>query len=113
MGSVSLSALTTRKLTVTATGIPAGGSLVVLQGAVDYAGNSGLASNAGKIARYSAAHLASQGGSQTTTVDTTAESYIRTVVQDANGKTIAASNPVWLLHNAPPAGIPAPRQASC
>ena len=25
----------------------------------------------------------------------------------------AAANPVWLLRNAPPGGIPAPRQALC
>jgi hypothetical protein len=112
MGSVSLSALTARKLTVTAIAIPAGGSLVVLQGAVDYAGNSGLASNARQIASYPAAQL-SHSGSKTLTVDTAAESYLRTVVNDANGRTIAASNPVWLLRNTPPRGIPAPRQASC
>jgi hypothetical protein len=114
MGSVSLSALTTRQLTVTATGIPTGGWLHVLQGAVDYAGHAGLASNAQKIHTFTAAQLASHGGSGTVTVDTTAESYIRTVVLDASGQTIiGASNPVWLLHNAPPGGIPAPRQTSC
>jgi len=113
MGSVSLSALTARKLTVTATGIPAGGSLVVLQGAVDYAGSSEPLSNTRQIASYTAAQLASHGGSATLTADTTAESYLRTVVHDANGTTIAASNPVWLLRNTPPGGIPAPRQASC
>jgi hypothetical protein len=114
MGSVSLSALTARKLTVTATGIPAGGSLVVLQGAVDYADSSDPTSNAQPIASYTAAQLASNGGSETLTVDTTAESYLRTVVLDADGTTIiGASNPVWLLHNTPPNGIPRPRQASC
>jgi hypothetical protein len=113
MGSVSLSALPTRKLTVTATGIPTGGKLVVLQGAVDYAGSSGLDSNKQQIASYTTTQLASNGGSKTIPVDTTAESYIRTVVHDANGTTIGASNPIWLLHNTPPGGIPAPRQASC
>jgi hypothetical protein len=115
MGSVSLSTLTTRKLTVTGTGIPAGGSLTVLQGMVDYAGrsSSGLTSNARQIASFTAAQLASHGGSETMTVDTTAESYLRTIVLDAKGKTIGASNPVWLLQKAPPGGIPAPRQVSC
>jgi hypothetical protein len=113
MGSVSLSRLRGRKLTVTATGMPAGGSLVVKQGAVDYAGSAGLTSNVRNIARFTAAQIASHGGSETITVDTTAESYLRTVVLDANGTTIAAANPVWLLRNAPPGGIPAPRQALC
>lgn len=69
--------------------------------------------NVRNIARFTAAQIASHGGSETITVDTTAESYLRTVVLDANGTTIAAANPVWLLRNAPPGGIPAPRQALC
>jgi len=64
MGSVSLSRLRARKLTVTATGMPAGGSLVVKQGAVDYAGNAGLTSNVRNIARFTAAQIASHGGSE-------------------------------------------------
>jgi hypothetical protein len=47
------------------------------------------------------------------TVDTTAENYLRTVVLQANGTTIAAANPVWLLRNASPGGIPAARQVTC
>jgi len=62
-----------RKLTVTATRTPARGSLVVLQGAVDYAGHSGLVSNVRQIARFTAAQIAKYGGSETTSVDTTAE----------------------------------------
>lgn len=73
--------------------MPAGGSLVVKQGAVDYAGSAGLTSNVRNIARFTAAQIASHGGSETITVDTTAESYLRTVVLDANGTTIAAAKP--------------------
>jgi hypothetical protein len=45
MGSVSVSSANSRQLAAGATGIPAGGSVQVLQGAVDYAGTAGLAAN--------------------------------------------------------------------
>jgi hypothetical protein len=111
MGSVSLSSLAQRQLTVTATGLPAGGSLVVLQGAVDYAGTASLADNTQVIASYSATDLAAAGGQETLAVDTSSESFAVLHVTDAGGNTVATSNPVWMLQNAPPNGIPAPRQA--
>jgi hypothetical protein len=110
MGSVSLSSLTSRQLAVTATGIPSGGQVEVLQGAVDYAGTGGLASNAQVVASYSDADMQAAGGQVTLAVDTSSESYARTVVADATGTVVAASNPVWMLQNTPPNGIPAPRQ---
>jgi len=36
---------------------------------------------------------------------------VRTQVVSATGAVIATSNPVWLLQNPPPGGVPAPRQA--
>jgi hypothetical protein len=109
MGSASLSALTTRQLTVIATGIPAGGSIEVLQGTVDYAGTADPAANTQVISAYSDTDLAS--GQVTLPVDTSAESFVRTQVLDASGNTVAVSNPAWLLQNVPPQGIPFPRQA--
>jgi hypothetical protein len=111
MGSASLSSLPRRQLTLTATGIPAGGSLVVLQGAVDYAGTAGLADNSQVIGSYSGTELAAGGGAATLTVDTSSESFAVLRVIDAGGTTVAASNPVWMLQGMPPNGIPAPRQA--
>ena len=111
MGSVSLSSLPQRQLTVSATGIPAGGSLLVLQGAVDYAGANGLADNTQVIASYSDSDLAAAGGVETLAADTSSESFATLRVTDANGVTVAASNPVWMLQNTPPGGIPPPRQA--
>ena len=110
MGSASLSSLPQRQLAVTATGIPAGGSLLVLQGAVDYAGTAGLADNTQVIASYSGTELAGDGGVATLAVDTSGESFAVLRVTDASGATVATSNPVWMLQNTPPNGIPAPRQ---
>jgi hypothetical protein len=108
MGSVSVSSLTSRQLAVTATQVPCNGSVQVLQGAVDYAGTSGLTGNSKVIASYSAAQVA--GGMVTLPVDTSADSYLRTQVLRGT-RVVGLSNPVWLLHNAPPGGIPGPRQA--
>jgi hypothetical protein len=109
MGSVSVSSVTSRHLVASATGIPAGGSLQVLQGAVDYAGTAGLAANTQVIGAYTPADLA--GGSVTQPIDTSQGSFVRTQVLSASGAMIGLSNPVWLLQTAPPGGIPTPRAA--
>lgn len=109
MGAVSASSLASRQLAVIATGVPAGGSLEVLQGAVDYAGTSGLAANTQVVGSYTAADLVS--GEVTQAVDTSVGSFVRTRVLTAAGAVVGLSNPVWLLQNAPPNGIPVPRQA--
>jgi len=111
MGSASLSSLAQRVLTVAATGIPAGGSLLVLQGDVDYAGTGDPSDNTRVIASYSGANLAAGGGKVKLAVDTSRESFAVLHVTDATGNTVAASNPVWMLRNPPPNGIPPPRQA--
>ncbi len=107
MGSVSVSTVTRRQLTVTATSLPTGATLEVLQGQVDYAGAAVPAPDTAVVASYPAAALA--GGSVALSVDTGASSFVRTQVRDAGGAVVALSNPVWLLREAPPAGIPLPR----
>ena len=87
------------------------GSLLVLQGDVDYAGLGDPSDNTQVIASYSAAALNAAGGRETLTVNTSSESFAVLHVTDAGGNTIATSNPVWMLQNPPPNGIPAPRQA--
>jgi hypothetical protein len=108
MGSVSLSTLTSRKLTVHATGLPDGGTLQVLQGAVDYAGTADPVPDTKVIATYTRKEL--DPGHVTMAVDTSGESFVRTVVLNSAGAIVGAANPVWMLHNAPPNGIPAPRR---
>ena len=109
MGSASVSSQTARSLVASATGVPRNGSVQILQGAVDYAGTSGLASNAGVIASYPASAFA--GGSVTLPVNTSSDSFVRTQVLTSSGQVVGLSNPVWLFQNPPPGGIPAPRQA--
>jgi hypothetical protein len=107
MGSVSVSPVTSRQLTVSATGIPHRGSVQVLQGAVDYAGTADLAANSKIIASYPAGGLSSI--MVTLPVDTSTDSFVRTQVVNSGGVVVGLSNPAWLLRSPPPGGIPAPR----
>jgi hypothetical protein len=109
MGSVSISTLAARQLQVIATGLPTNGVLQVLQGAVDYAGTSSPTPNTSVIATYSTADLAS--GAVALPIDNGVSSFVRTQVLDSAGTVVALSNPAWLLREAPPGGIPAPRAA--
>jgi hypothetical protein len=109
MGSASVSTATSRQLVATATGLTNGATLQVLQGAVDYAGTQGLASNAKVIATYTTKQLAS--GSVTLPVSTSTDSYVRMQVLNSSKVPIGLSNPIWLLRKSPPGGIPVPRQA--
>ena len=108
MGAVSVSAVTSRNLVLTATGIPSGGSVQLIQGTVDYTGTTPDTSVA---ASFTGTDLVAGGGQVRTAVDTTRETFIRPQILDSAGTVIATGNPVWLLHKTPPGGIPAPRQA--
>lgn len=109
MGAVSLSSVTSRHLTATATGLPSGAVLRVLQGAVDYAGQSALTDDVKLIGSYTTTQLAS--GQITQSVSTAQDSFLRTQVVSSTGAIIATSNPLWLLRKPPPNGIPAARSA--
>ena len=109
MGSVSVSSATSRLLVASATGIPPGGSLHVLQGAVDYAGTADPAANTRLIGVYSATDLAR--GSIAQSIDNTGGSFIRTQVLNSAGAIVSVSNPIWLLRMPPPGGIPSQRAA--
>jgi len=107
MGSVSVSSVGSRQVTVTATDLPAGAALEIVQGPVDYAGTQNLHPGTSVLATRSSSDLA--GGTGTVSVDTRASSYVRTQVRTAAGDVVALSNPVWLLRDAPAGGIPTPR----
>jgi hypothetical protein len=107
MGSASVSAVRTRQLTVVATDLPTNSTVEVVQGMVDYAGNSALVPDTSVIASYSSADLA--GGHVVLPIDSTVSSFVRTQVVDSTGALVAFSNPSWLLRQMPPLGIPGPR----
>ena len=107
MGSVSTSGLWQRHLKIIATDLPAGASVQVVQGLVDYAGSLFPFADTRVIATYRDAELA--GGAAVLSVDTSSSSFVRTQVLDGNGQVVGLSNPVWLLREAPAGGIPEAR----
>lgn len=107
MGSVSVANSARRTVTVTATDLPTGAVLEVVQGQVDYAGPAHPLPGNRTIARYTAQDM--KRGSRSLAVDTNNSSFVRTVVHNATNRIVGLSNPVWLLHDVPPTGIPSRR----
>jgi hypothetical protein len=107
MGSVTVSSLTSRRLRVKATSLPADATLQVLRGEVDYAGAGQPTPNLTPIRSFAAGDLVR--GRAALNVDTSSECFVRTQVVSSTGAVIAVSNPLWLLRTTPPGGIPAPR----
>jgi hypothetical protein len=99
MGSASISTQNSRQVQVFATGVPAGGSVAVLRGKVDYAGTASPVPNVKQIG----------SGTGSFTVDTSSSCFVRTAVKTSTGAVVAVSNPVWLLRAAPAGGIPSAR----
>jgi hypothetical protein len=103
MGSVSISQQLSRSLTIKATSIPTGGVVRLVQGVVDYEGpDPGTTSRSFPASDFS-------GGARTVRLDTATSSFARVEVLDSAGLLVACSNPVWLLRETPPQGIPPPR----
>jgi hypothetical protein len=103
MGSASVSGLSSRSLTIMATGVPSGGTVRLIRGPADLAGPN--APDPGTtVTSYPASQFA--GGSLTVPVATATSAYVRVEVVDSTGRLKASSNPVWLLRAAPPGGIP-------
>jgi len=109
MGSVSVSRLSSRSVTAIATGLPTGATVEVVQGQVDYAGTADPFPTSRVIASFTAQEMAA--GETALSVDTTVSSFVRTQVRSSANEVVGLSNPVWLLREPPPNGIPAPRAA--
>ncbi len=107
MGGTSIAQKATRSLSVFIDRLPANGSAEVLTGPVD----TGSAVDPGTtvLRRLTAATL--PGGTATFPVDTAVSRFLRVQVRDGTGRLVGTSNPVWLLREEPPDGIPAARRA--
>jgi hypothetical protein len=104
MGSATVSTASSRQLQVIASGVPAGGRVQVVAGVVDYTGTTATSS---VLATYPASAFST--GSVTMQVVTSSSLFLRTQVVTSGGQLVAVSNPIWLLRQQPPNGIPAPR----
>ena len=105
MGSATVSRSSSRRLAVTATDLPVGGTLEVVQGVVDYAGPSIPTASTRVVASTTARGQATIN----LKIDTSRSSFTRAQVRDSTGALVALSNPVWLLRTTPQEGIPAAR----
>jgi hypothetical protein len=94
---------------VTATKLPDGGSLVILDNPVDYAGPR-PSRPASDPLRLGADRL--RGDRYDHEVDTTSNRYVRLQVLDKSGAVVGESNPLWILREPPAHGIPEARRLS-
>jgi hypothetical protein len=106
MGSVSTSSLDERQLVIAAAGLRAGDTVVLVRGPVDTPGPT--VTDPGTT-RTPISASAFGGGSLSLALDTADASFVRVEVLDAGGLFLAGSNPLWLLRESPPGGIPGPR----
>lgn len=106
MGSVTVSRATEHRLRVVATGIPIDGAVEIVRGVVDYAGPSHpdpvVSSTTVPATTFAA-------GSADVVVPSSTSCFVRAMVRDGAGVAVALSNPVWLLRDVPPGGIPRAR----
>jgi len=108
MGSVTVVTAGSRAVTVTATDLPSGGWVDLMQGVVDYAGT--MDPNP-LVTRITIPRAAVATGSTTMDLSTPSSRFVRAEVFDASGVVVAYSNPVWLLREPPVLGVPPARAA--
>ncbi|MFL6128742.1 MAG: hypothetical protein ACJ73E_06730 [Mycobacteriales bacterium] len=94
MGGVAVTGRRTVPVTVTATELPRDGTVEVVTGRADRAAPAPAVEST--VGRRS--------------LDVPAGSYVRAVVRDAAGRVVGIGNPVWLLPEDPPGGVPAARR---
>ncbi len=105
MGSVVLSQTATSILKIWVREPPTGSLLQIIAGPVDFAN----AADPGTVVvrTMTMAELAAQAGR--VTIDSSSASFYRIQVITAGGEILGVSNPVWLLREQPPGGVPAAR----
>jgi hypothetical protein len=95
MGGVAVSDGDEREITVVATGLPEGASVELVRGTVDLAGPSDTHPVMSRTSLPASSFDAE--GRASVTVDTRRPRFVRLVVHDSAGLTIALGNPLWLL----------------
>lgn len=106
MGAVSVSAKRSRNLAIYAANLPTGATVQLIAGPVDYADQP----DPGTIITRTFPASAFASGNVTVAVDTSSNHFYRAQVCDPAGRIIGIGNPIWLLGQAPPSGIPAARR---
>lgn len=104
MGGVSVGSKSNRSLAVFVNNAPAGGTVRVVTGKVDYQGTDPVTT----VKAYAASDFAA--GPKTYMIDTSHSCFTRVEVFDAGGNFVGGGNPIWTLRQTPPNGIPASRR---
>jgi hypothetical protein len=108
MGQASVSSRTSRSMEIAGTAVPAGCTVELVRGPVDYAGQDPATA---VVASFPASAFGGSGtGTVRVPVSTATSCFVRPQVR-RDGILVAAGNPTWLLRSPPPAGIPAARRA--
>jgi hypothetical protein len=90
-----------------ASDLPLGATVQVVRGEVDYAGTGQPVPNTSVVASLPASEFSL--GSATLAVDTMTSCFVRLTVRGSDGTVLGLSNPLWLLRDVPPGGIPLSR----
>jgi hypothetical protein len=106
MGAVSVDPRRSRGLHIDVTGLPDGGAVEVVRGVVDLAGTRDPNPNTAVLTTLGARDLDSHGEIP---IDTGDECFVRLQVRDAAGGVVAFGQPIWVLKDTPPRGIPPTR----
>ncbi|MEV0005429.1 hypothetical protein AB0H28_24515 [Micromonospora sp. NPDC050980] len=107
MGALPTVAGDTVTVRLRATDLPAGATVEVVTGEVDLAG---AADPTPAIRTGQVPWRQVRQGWHDLSVRVGGGAYVRTQVRDRDGDIVAASNPLWLLRQAPPRGVPAARR---
>jgi hypothetical protein len=107
MGSMTVSGAVSRRLEIQAANLPSNSRVALVAGPVDYTGRDPATTVLESIPASSFGSSAIVSRS----IDTSRSCFVRTQVHDSTGGIIGVSNPVWLLREVPPGGIPAARAA--
>jgi hypothetical protein len=105
MGGISVSTKTSRSIRVWANALPAGSTVQLVAGPVDYAGQA----DPGSVVLRTIPASTFVAGLATVSVDTSTSRFYRVQARASDGSIIGTGNPVWLLRSSPPGGIPGPR----
>ena len=103
MGSAAVGPAGARTLRVDVTGLPDGGAVQVVRGAVDYAGAAEPHPNTAVVHTFGASDLAR---SADLTAAAEGDCFHRLQVIDRQGRVVAFGQPVWSLRTPPPTGVP-------
>lgn len=111
MGEVSVRpGLTRRNLTVLAAGLPAGSIVNVVQGSIDNHGAQTPGPGSRIVATLPSSAFA--GGAADVSVDTRVASFVRVEVVTEAARTVAFSNPIYLLNGSPARSVPPNRRSA-